>query len=330
LVLIWIFTVIYIFWVFVLNEEYENPFTPLSPMAYQEQLKAIWPEHFFRPTGVACTGNSMVISDSLSFYRAPAAAGDSVDIQPLRGIVSLGKQSPWRSIALVCEETGTNCTDVVVLANDGATVTVHPLEGSMATKFAIYTVGRRIRAEIHAIDIVVGDSATEMCKHVIGKKGWRKDARWALNVLTETWDVVSLCPVYDTEDWSASILEPVRILISLPQSVKAGRGDILGVQVDKHGNVWVSAKNDLVSRTELQLWSSKGELLNSWHLPYGRNWAPGICELGDGDFVFTASQNVTNSAAYPEMWHLKADVPDTALASAQQASSKSSDPSVFV
>jgi len=263
-----------------------------------------WPHPLFKPSAIACTGDTLVVADRFAIYTAELPAAEDEDQTPLNFqplLKATERTMQWRSITSQNCAEGT-CSALFLLAKDGQSVT----EINPGKRAKTYPLGPDVDLDLHAISHMSEEAAEQHCA----------GETMGLFAATDKGEVLATC-LYD------GYIMPMYTIASAPASlntVKAtspdvdlsGPDEFLALDVDEEGALWLMARIADGSQTELRVWTPDGSMRGAWKLPPSPWWASGLCMRPKGDaeksFLMGSLAKSSGPTSRPQMWQFTLDI----------------------
>jgi len=238
-----------------------------------------WPHDFFAPSALACDEKHLLLGDRFAVYRAAMTHQkglsalsvhedffNTMDSNGLEwGVISIGSRSSQHRHLFLLQRGGR-----AVLEFNGTTFMTWPL-----------SVGSE---PIHAMSVMNADVAFRHCTCTPSarcKEG--SSLSWAI-LAAAGHEILILCPHNGT-------LYPRR-------RIPAAELNRVAVHMTKQ-HLWSLTHGETaLVREDLQ-----SGLIDTFNLPKGRNWAPGLCLTNAGPLMVAYH----GKQKTPEMWHFEVD-----------------------
>eukprot|EP00927_Polykrikos_kofoidii_P016829 TRINITY_DN17631_c0_g1_i1.p1 TRINITY_DN17631_c0_g1~~TRINITY_DN17631_c0_g1_i1.p1 ORF type:complete len:1005 (+),score=134.83 TRINITY_DN17631_c0_g1_i1:71-3016(+) len=307
------------------------PWSTDSPLSAEfEPVQVGWPTRIFRPSALACDGDSFLLGDSFSLHMSDLANTSqlSLSVLPIADLVA-----SWTALAVTAGSASSS--RALILGRSGRDLVEIDFGGQRNRAPRSWLVSPRLVAPLRAVSAASGafikpsiscnsfgvmGSATniDVASDADGTPMAESKSDWALYGLTDIGEVVLLCP-----DLNQGLLEPVHViasLVSVYSAPEAATGpdmeqpEFLGVHVDDAGTLFVMLRRfssvSLAAQTqaEVSVWAADGSFRGSVKLPLGRRWASGLCALSQGGGLLLAAEHQNGFVARPEVWRLRFDV----------------------
>merc|ERR1712137_256311 len=268
---------------------------PNDGLAVSKWLNISWPHHHFRSFAMKCSQDVILLADRFSIHTAEVL---SEEIMPLRPLVKPKDLTmPWKDYSVLSSQT------LLFLELNGRMVLEQVAHQSTTTRpMRRWSLSRSFSDTLDAIVPVTGGDAEALCS-VVSTQSKPVEADWAFYAATTAGNIVAFCP------WG-NYLEPVaeilpKLQISAALAADGGRGARRTISLDfSKDKFWILAEFPQEGGAELQMLGLDGRQRRIWQLPPQRRWASGLCFLGGGRMLLSAS-SIKDGELNSELWIFK-------------------------